>query len=240
MLVKKSFSAAEIPAEQGDGRDQQQLDRFDPESEDNEPEDLHEKMVESKDEEDSKEKSPSGDKSEYGSCSLHSLCIDVLVLPRNELKLFDAQAKLKSSASRRDCTLTDRYTWLEDTCTLTDRYTCALIELRHGYLSFRRLVRFNFSSSSDLTVASSDLAVALSDLAVALSDLAVASSDLAVASLDLVVASSDLAVASSDLAIASSDRHSFDGSRWTTLQRRSSSPENSSPPEFVTADLNMR
>ncbi|XP_056855780.1 uncharacterized protein LOC130505199 isoform X1 [Raphanus sativus] len=119
MLVKKSFSAAEIPAEQGDGRDQQQLDRFDPESEDNEPEDLHEKMVESKDEEDSKEKSPSGDKSE-----------------RNELKLFDAQAKLKSSASRRDCTLTDRYTWLEDTCTLTDRYTCALIELRHGYLRY--------------------------------------------------------------------------------------------------------
>ncbi|KAF8104422.1 hypothetical protein N665_0172s0053 [Sinapis alba] len=53
MPVKKSFSAAEIPDEQGDGRDQQ-LDRFDPEAEENEPEDLQETTLEKKDEEEVK------------------------------------------------------------------------------------------------------------------------------------------------------------------------------------------
>ncbi|KAJ0262653.1 putative E3 ubiquitin-protein ligase RING1a [Hirschfeldia incana] len=57
MPVKKSFSAAEIPDEQGDGRDQQQLDRFDPEAEENEPEDLQEEeTVEKKDEEEVKKR----------------------------------------------------------------------------------------------------------------------------------------------------------------------------------------
>ncbi|KAJ4901688.1 putative E3 ubiquitin-protein ligase RING1a [Raphanus sativus] len=59
MSVKKSFSAAEITDEQGDDdrdQQQQQLHRFDPEAEENEPEDLQEEetVVDKKDEEEVK------------------------------------------------------------------------------------------------------------------------------------------------------------------------------------------